>query len=172
MKGYVGETALEVFTEGTPKEAAHADALDVVLAAAGRAPAASSSRSRPADRPSDPMDPGRIERLVKQMATTVAGGMVEELGDALRAEIALELARAKPPPKATGDAGTATVPVRVQNDRTEKVHLVAVGADSGLPAKRWKSFCGWEVGRWGGYAFVGGASQAPTCDRCLDYWPT
>ena len=79
---------------------------------------------------------------------------MDELGDALRAEFALELARKTPPPKATGEASTATEPVRVQNDRTEKVHLVAVGADSGLPAKRWKSFCGWEFGRWGGYTFV------------------
>ena len=58
------------------------------------------------------------------------GGLREELGTALRAELAAEARRwASPPPPTVSHQGTSTVPALVMNDRTKVVHVVAMGPE-------------------------------------------
>ena len=169
VRGYIGDAALEVFTEGTPRAGVGVDSLDVVLAAAGRSSSSSSSSSAPprptAERPGRRTEPASVEQLIAR----IAGDMFAELGGALRAEVSLEIARMRPRPTATTDAATDPEPTRVMNDRTECIHLVGIGTESGLASKHWQSLCGWAFGRWGGYTVMGGAQRAPTCERCLEF---
>ena len=164
MKGYVGDAALQVFTEGGSHLDAARDSLDAFFAAAGRvAPTArpSSSRARP------PLD----DKLLDVQVRRQVGEMGAELGTALRAELAAELRRLIPRPPATAEQATSTVPRLVQNDRTKVVHVVAMGPDDIGESTQWVSLCTWEFGRWGGFSLVGGALAVPICERCLSRGP-
>ena len=144
-----------------------ADALETVLAAAGRTDPQPTD-ARPITRPRAAPDATEVSRI----AARAAGDLVAELGSALRTVMDLELARRLPRPPSTSEASTDPAKVWVQNDRTGCVHIVGVGQDSGLSARKWQSLRGWFFGQWGGFTIAGGASQAPTCDRCLQYCST
>ena len=156
VKSYVGEAALDIFTSSSPGSLVGTDALESVLAAAGQH-RPSTADSRPGLRQRAAPSDADTQRI----ATRVAGDLVAELGEALRAEIDLELARRIPRPAALCDASTDPAPSLVTNDRTECVHIIGVGPSSGLSARRWKSLCGWTFGRWGGFTIAGGLRKPP-----------
>ena len=163
VKSYVGDAALQIFTEGSPTQPASIDesGLEALFHAAGRQPPAT-GRSTPR-RMTSSMDPAAVERLVTQ----VAGDLHAELACALRAELRLEFARRSPRPRTTSDQASCTVVPLVRNDRTKNVHFIAIGPDSDLPASQWQSTCGWTFGRWGGFTLLGGAAAAPSCEHCI-----
>ena len=160
VKSYVGDAALEVFTESVQTGTGSADALDVVLAAAGRT-------DQPATAPIPRSRAAPDTAEVQRVATRVAGDLIAELGAALRAELEVELASRVPPTPSKSGAACGPARVLVENDRTGCIHVVGVGQESGRSSHHWQSLCGWFFGQFGGFTIAGGASQAPTCERCL-----
>ena len=168
VRRYVGEAALGVFTEDhtpTPRTGAEHLDLETVLSDAvvpGATPeaAAGSVRSLPA----------RVEAAVLARA----GALREELLEALRTEVRLEVARSAPvppPPTETASTGTDPDPTWIQNTRTKCFHHSAVGTESGLPLAAWVAKCGWTYGRFGGFAVGPPTPGADTCDHCLGRTP-
>ena len=85
VKGYVGDAALDIFTASAPGSQIGTDALETVLAAAGhRVPPTADPRQT--HRPRAAPDAAETQRI----AVRVAGDMVAELGEALRAELELD----------------------------------------------------------------------------------
>ena len=163
VKGYVGDAALDIFSQSSTTNTTASDDLEAIFAAAGRvAPAA-----RPAGRSRPILDDARIDQVVQRHV----GDLRSDLEAPLRAEIAAEIRRALPRPAARAEQGTTTAPPLVQNDRTKVVHVIAVGPDDVGSSSQWVSLCTWEFGRWGGFSFVGGALAVPTCERCLSRGP-
>ena len=165
VKGYVGDTALEVFSEGVAQQPRDAESLEAIFSAAGRSLPAD---DRPAVRPG----PTALDRdAVEQLVARVTGDLHSELAAALRAEVRLELARRKPAERerSVESVASGTVPPLVRNERTKTVHLVGIGADSDLPASHWQSLCGWAFGQWGGFCLLGGVDATPTCKQCLGH---
>ena len=168
VKGYVGDVALEAFTEATrddrrapvdleclftcpaPTDPTDADGL---RPGRGRGSGRVVARGSPAARRAgasasssiSPFDAELLEKLVAERA----GELRAELLDALLAELRLEIARATPARPTVTDTGTATCPSLVRNTRTKEVHIVAIGPDSGRPNAHWSSLCGWAFGHWG-----------------------
>ena len=162
VKGYVGASALEVFTESGPAAGVDPESLEAVVAVAGRSH--QPPRQTPARPTAAPLDRTAVELLVAR----TAGDLKDELSDALMSEVRAEIARLAPPaPPTTRDQACTTDPQLVINTRTECVHHIAVGPGSAEPARLWQSPCGWAFGRWGGFELLSGAHHAVTCERCL-----
>ena len=162
VKAYVGDAALDIFSETAPEAVQHASVdLPTLL-----------QKTAEAGPPTTATDAGAALGTRAELEEAVAastGDLRAELLEALMAEVRLEVARRMPTAAATADQASSTCSPLVRNSRTKCLHICAIAPDSGRPPTEWTSLCGWDFGRWGGYAIEGGPPVRSTCVRCRGF---
>ena len=167
VKQYVGEAALDVFTQSARPSADPLDLADLVAASVRPDPPAGRTRvvgDRATQRPSGMPQTELIEQIVAEKTA----GLRDEISEALAQELRLEFARAAPAAPTTAETATETDPVWVENDRTEHWHIMAIGPGSGHPSRHWSAVCGWAFGVSDGFSIERPPPGAERCGRCLD----